>query len=139
MKNWFTSLNGAVTLSVLTLLTFLARVTGLDAMFVLPGEMGIREDQTLTIALFMFGVMVLFGGWIWALLAAARGGRTGMIVSLVFNLFVALFGGLFTLISFCSPSCAARPVGEIIVLAALIVGGVASVSAGLYLRSASQR
>ena len=62
MKAWFTSLNGAIALSVLALLAFLARVMGLDAMFVLPGEMGVSQSQPGTVALIMLWVVVFFGG-----------------------------------------------------------------------------
>ncbi len=81
MQAWFLSLNGAVTLSVLALLTLLGRAFALDAMFVLPDEMGVRQDQPATVALFMLWVMALFGGWIWALLAAVRGRRGGVIAA----------------------------------------------------------
>lgn len=138
MKNWFTSLNGAVTLSVIALLTLLARSMGLDAMFVMPDEMGISQDQPVTVALFMLWAMALFGGWIWALLAAVRGGRGGLIAALIFSLLSGLLGG-FSLVAFCVPSCAAPPVGNIIVLAELITGLAASAALGFQLRQARQR
>lgn len=138
MKNWFMSLDGAVALSVLALLTFVARITGLDAMFVLPNEMGVREDQVVTVALFMLGIMGLLGGWIWALLAAARGGRGGLILTLIFNIFTVLFGGLFTLVVFCQPGCAAPPVGALIVWAELLAGLSSSAAVWLQLGRARQ-
>ena len=137
MKNWFTSLNGAVTLSVLALLTLLARSMGLDAMFVLPDKMGVRQDQPATVALLMVWTMALFGGWIWALLAAVRGGRGGVIVALIFSLLSGLLGG-FSLVAFCVPSCAAPPVGNIIVWAEMITGLAASAALGLQLRPSRQ-
>jgi hypothetical protein len=140
MWNWLLSLRGAVALSVIALLTFIARITGLDAIFVLPSEMGVREDQVLTVGLFMLGVAALFGAWIWALLAAARGSRAGMIVALIFSLFTALFGGLYTLVALCQPRCAAAPAGNIVVWAELLVGLAASVALGSQLgRSGSSR
>jgi hypothetical protein len=102
MKAWFTSLNGAVTLSVLALLTLLARGMGLDALFVMPKEMGITEDQTLAIVLFMVWATVLFGGWIWALLVAVRWGKGGVIWSFIFSLFTAFISAI-TLLVFCAP------------------------------------
>jgi len=138
MKIWVTSMRGAVALSVIALLALLARITGLDAMFVLPSEMGVREDQVLTVGLFMLAVAALYGAWIWALLAAARGSRGGVIVALAFSLLTALFGGLYTLVVFCQPRCAAAPVGNIIVWAELIAGLAASAALGLQLRQIRQ-
>ena len=135
MKNLFTSLNGAVTLSAIALLTLLARAMGLDALFVLPNEVGVREDQPLTVAVLILWVIVLFGGWIWALLAAVRGGRGGVIAALIFSLFSGLLGA-FTLLVFCSGKrCAAWPIGNIVVWAELITGLAASVALGLQLRA----
>jgi len=127
------SLPGAVALSVCAMLALLARTAGLDAMFVLPGEMGVREDQVQVVGLFMVGVMLVFGAWIWALLAAAQGSRGGAMVALIFSLFTALFGGLYTLVAFCQAGCAAPPVGNVIVWAELIAGLAASAALGLQL------
>jgi hypothetical protein len=138
MTKWVTSLRGAVTLSVIAMLTLIARITGLDALVVLPSEMGLREDQVVTIGLFMLGVVVLYGAWIWALLAAARGSRGGVIVALIFSLLTALFGGLYTLVVLCQPGCAAAPVGNVIVWAELIAGLAASAALGLQLRQIRQ-
>jgi hypothetical protein len=135
MKNLFTSLNGAVTLSAIAMLPLLARGMGLDAAFVLPNEVGVREDQPVMIALLVLWVTVLFGGWIWALLAAVRGGRGGVIWAFIFSLFTALISAL-TLLVFCAgKGCAAWPVGNIIVWAGLIAGLAASVALGLQLRA----
>ena len=133
MTKWVMSLRGAVALSVIAMLTLLARLTGLDALVVLPSEMGVQEDQVLTVGLFMLGVATLFGAWIWALLAATRGSRGGVIVALIFSLLTAVFGGLYTLVALCQPGCAAPPVGNIIVWAELITGLAASVALGLEL------
>ncbi len=135
MKTWFTSLNVAITLSVVALLTVLARITYLDALFVSE----LSEDQPWPIALSMLGYMAFVGGWIWALLAAGRGRRAGLIVAFVFSLLVAFGGGLLTLLVFCPQGCAAWPVGNIIVWAALIFGLAASAALGLQLRQTRGR
>jgi uncharacterized YccA/Bax inhibitor family protein len=106
---------------------------GIDALFVMPEEMGVSQDQPGTVALIMVWTMVLFGGWIWALLAAVRGRRGGVIAALIFSLLSGLLGGV-SLIAFCVPSCAAPPVGNIIVWAELITGLVASIALGVQLR-----
>lgn len=139
MKTWLTSLHGAVTLSVLALLTFLARAMGLDAMFVLPGELGVGQDQPATVAQLMLWVMALFGGWIWALLVAVRGGRGGVLAALIFSLLSGLLGG-FSLLVFCAhEGCAVPPVGNVIVTAQLITGLAASAAMWLQLRPARKR
>lgn len=131
MKNWLLSLKGAITLSVIALLAVLARLTFLDALFVSEFRSGFSADQPGPIALSMLGYMVLFGGWIWALLAATGGSRAGMIVALIFSVLAALGGGLLTLLVFCGlAGCAAWPVGNIIVWVALIVGLAASIALG---------
>ena len=130
MKNWFTSLNGAVTLSLLAMLALLARTMGLDAMFVFPGEMGVRQDQPVTVALIVLWTVALFGGWIWALLVAMRGSRRGLIAALVLSLLSGLLGAL-TLLVLCPEGCAVRPVGNIIVWAEFIIGLTASLALGL--------
>lgn len=132
MKNWFTSLNGAVTLSVLAMLTLLARTVGLDAMFVLPDEMGVRQDQPAIVALIVLCTVALFGGWIWALLVAMRGSRRGLIAALVLSLLSGLLGGM-TLLVLCPDGCAVRPLGNIIVWAEFIIGLAASLALGLQL------
>lgn len=139
MKTWFTSLNGAVTLSVLALLTLLG-YTSLFAMFVLPDEMGVSQDQPATVALFILWAMAPFGGWVWALLAAVRGGRIGLIVTLIFSLLSALMGG-FSLLVYCAApkGCVAWPVGDITVWVELITGLAASVALGLQLSAGRER
>lgn len=130
MKNWFTSLNGAVTLSVLALLTLLARTVGLDAMFVLPGEMGVRQDQPATVAIIVLWTVALFGGWIWALLVAMRGSRGGLIAAFVLSLLTGLLSAL-TLLVLCPDGCAVSPLGNLIVWAGVITGLAASLALGL--------
>ena len=117
------------------LLAFLARVMGLDAMFVLPGEMGVSQSQPGTVALIMLWVVVFFGGWIWALLAAVRGGRTSLIVTLILSLLSGL-GAAYTLLALCNNRCAVWPVGNIVVWAELIFGLAAAAALGLHLQQA---
>ena len=130
MKNWFMSLNGAITLSLVALLAVLARFTFLDALFVSEFRNGFSADQPWPIALSMLGCMGFVGGWIWALLAATRGSRGGLIVALIYSLLMAFGFGLLTLLAFCPEGCAAWPVGNIIVWVALIAGLAASVALG---------
>ena len=75
--------------------------------------------------------MVFVGSWIWALLAATRASRAGMIVALIFSLLMAFGGGLLTILVLCPTPCGtAWPVGNIIVWVALIAGLGASLALG---------
>lgn len=140
MLAWFTSLNGAITFSIFAFLTMMTRITFLDAMFVPEFRNMLPEDRPASIVLMMLVYMVFVGGWVWSLLAAARGSRTGLIVSLIYCLFVALGGGLLTLLFLCPTGCAAWPVGNLIVWANLISGLVASFALGIQFRQTpSQR
>jgi hypothetical protein len=139
MKARFTSLNVAITLSVVALLTSLARTTFLDALFVSEFRQKFSEAQAWPIALSMLGHMAFVGGWMWALLAAERGSRAGLIVALGFSLLIALGGGLLTLLAFCPQGCAAWPVGNLIVWAELIVGLAASAALALQLQQTRRR
>ncbi len=135
MLAWFfTSLSGAITLSILAFLTMMARITFLDAMYVPEFRSMLPEDRPAAILLMMLVYMAFAGGWIWSLLSVARGSRTGLIVSLIYCLFVALGGGLLTLLFLCPAGCAAWPVGNLIVWANLITGLAASFALGIQFR-----
>jgi hypothetical protein len=139
MLAWFTSLNGASTFSIFAFLTMTARITFLDAMFVPEFRNTLPEDRPADIALMMLVYMIFAGGWVWSLLAAARGSQRGLIVSLIYSLFVALYG-LLSLLVFCSDGCAAWPVGNLIVWLNLISGLMASFALGIHLNQiAGQR
>ena len=133
MLAWFTSLNGAIRFSIFAFLTMMARITFLDVMFVAEFRSMVPEDRPVSIALMMLWYMIFIGGWVWSLLSAARGTRTGVMVALIYSLFVAL-DGLLSLLFFCSDRCAAWPVGNLIVWLNLISGVVASLTLGIQLR-----
>ncbi len=139
MLAWFTSLNGAITFSIFAFLTMMARLTFLDALYVPEIRTMLPEDQPVTIGVVMVVFMVFVGGWVWSLLAAARGSRVGLMLSLIFCLFTALGGGLLTLTALCPNGCAAPPAGNIIVWANLISGLVASVALGFQLTRPQQK
>jgi|GEM_PF-3005084 hypothetical protein len=128
MRNWLVSLNAAVLFGVIALLTLMARLTFLDALYVPEFGAMLPENRPATIALTMLVYMVLSGCWVWSLLAAAQGSRAGLIGSLLFSLLTALGGGLFTLTALCPKGCAAWPVGNIVVWANLISGMAASLA-----------
>ncbi len=130
MKNIFTSLNGAITLSVISLLVFLGR-TFIDFYYVYR-EFSLGVGM---VGLTMLANMALFGGWIWGLLSAVKGSRRGLITVLVFDLFFFLAIAVGTVVSYCpSPCQTAWPIGEITIWASVGFGLLASISAWLTLR-----
>ena len=138
MRTWILSLNGAITLSVIAFLTGLARLM-LDMRFVseFADFMGNQPGQ---VALVMLIFMAFFGGWVWALLAAVRGSRGGLIGALVCSLLLALGEGLTTVLVFCPTPCrTVSPLGDIIIWANLISGLAAAAALGLQLRQTRWR
>ena len=100
MKNWFTSLNAAITLSVIALLTELWRGF-LDAAIVIGVEF--REG----IQPFALIFTLLISGWAWALIAASRGKRAGLIAAFVVNALVLLAIPVSWLFYYCPATCQA--------------------------------
>ncbi|NIN66686.1 MAG: hypothetical protein GTO63_18760 [Anaerolineae bacterium] len=86
MRLWFSSLQGAIALSVTALLSFVAYAF-LVSRYVLeqltPGMVAASVETLVVVA--------IAGGWTWGLLAAARGSRSGLIAALAFTLLPALF------------------------------------------------
>lgn len=126
----FLSLNGAIALSIIALVSAVGRTIFLDALFVTEFRNQVPENQPVTIALYMLGYMLFVGGWVWALLAASRGSRAGLIVALIFSLLVGVGGGLLTILFFCPVGCSAQPVGDSIVRINLVSGLVAAAALG---------
>jgi len=127
MITWIKSLNGAITLAVISLLVFLGR-TFIDFYFV-------YDEFALDIG--MIGITILFhlalfGGWIWGLLAAVQGSRRALIVVFGFNLFFLLFIAVGTLVSYCpSPCRTGWPLGEIMIWSSFGAGLLAAISLGI--------
>jgi len=133
MRTWLVSLNAAIALSVIAFVTGLARLM-LDARFVseFADFMGNQPGQ---VALVMLGYIAFFGGWVWALLAAVRGSRGGLIGALICSLLLAVGEGLTTVLVFCPTPCpTVSPLGDIIIWANLIFGLAAAFALGLQLR-----
>ena len=105
MTNWFLSVYGAITLSVIALLTFLGRLF-LDWRYEsdLLGPAGSFEEAANVLLFLAFA-----GGWIWAMLAAIRGSRRGLIASLILALFLDVAFALVTYVVFCPPGCKGFP------------------------------
>jgi hypothetical protein len=129
MKNWFTSLNAVISLSVISLLVFLGR-TFIDFYYV-------YREFSLDVGMVTLAILInlaLFGGWIWGLLSAAQGSRRGLITVFGFNLFFLLVIAVGTLVSYCpSPCRTGWPIGEIFIWASLVAGLLGSLSSGFKL------
>ncbi len=127
MKNWFTSLRGALAFTLISLLVYLGRAF-IDFYYVF-GEFGLGVGMVGGAILIY---LVLFGGWIWALLSAVQGNRRGLITTFGFNLFFLLFIAVGTLGSYCpSPCRTGWPLGEIAIWASLVAGLLASIPLGI--------
>lgn len=105
MRNWFLSLNGAITLSVIGLLTWLGRLF-LDWRYEsqLMGAAG-SIQEALNVLLFL----AFAGGWVWAMLAAIRGSRRGLIACLLLALLLDVAFALVTYAVLCPPGCRGFP------------------------------
>src|SRR6186713_2431688 len=105
MRNWFLSLHGAITLSVLGLLTFLGRLF-LDWRYEsrLIGAAGSLEEAVNVLLFLAFA-----GGWVWAMLAAIRGSRRGLIACLILALLLDVAFALVTYAVLCPPGCRGFP------------------------------
>lgn len=135
MKTWFTSLNGALMLSAIALLTEAWRGF-LDAMFVLPNDFGDAGLMNLAAVIFT----VLFGGWTWALIAAWQGSRWGLLAAFILNGLVLLVIPISWLFFYCPAAC--RATAGVFNLANslnLIFGILAAVSLGFQIRPAAQQ
>lgn len=127
--NWLKKNNTVVMLSTLSLLLMLERVF-LDFRYVAL-EM---EAPTATMpftAPYLAAAFLLFGGWIWSLLGAQRGGRGALVVLLAFSLLNLVFG-IATLAILCPTPCqTAAPITDILVYVQIVVSVAAMLSAGL--------
>ena len=84
MNNWLTSLNAAITISIIALLSFIGYAF-LEALYFLGGWITGRAAAA-AMTLFVMGIV---GGWIWGLLAAKAGSRGGLIALFVLCLITA--------------------------------------------------
>ena len=130
MKRWLTSLNGAITLAVIALLTELWRafVDFQHQYSIFFNTMGILLLATLLYT-------ALFGGWAWALLRAMRASRSALIAALIINLLFLLAIPVGTLVAYCPSPCRELwPLMELANWINLLFGLLATVALALQLR-----
>jgi hypothetical protein len=127
MKDWFASLQGAIALSVVTLITIVWR-SFLDAMFVLPFDF--QGEVFLQVAAIIFTVLI--AGWAWALFSAWRGSRAGLVAAFAINLLVLVAIPISWLLFYCPADCRAEAgVFNLANSLNLVFGVLAAVSLGL--------
>lgn len=93
MLDWLTSLNVAVAISTLALLSMIGRLL-VEYTYIFAD----RTSQTM-VGISTLLYMTAFGIWIWALLLAAEGSTVGLIALLVLNGLGFLAGGVYSLLS----------------------------------------
>lgn len=124
MVAWVTSLKGALGLSVVAMLSFVAYAL-LVYRYVIDQLMpGIRGAAIQTIF-----VLVLLAAWIWSLHSASLGARRGLLIAVICTSLPALFS-LYDLV-FYSPVRYGWPLVQISVWATFITG-VAAIAALAY-------
>ena len=124
---WFRSSNGVVSLSFLALLSLLFR-SYMDTAYILPGDYsGFGTNFSI---LWFFGYTAILGGWIWALVAAGKDSRGGLITLLVYSMVVSLGFGAVSLMTFVS-----YPVEILIFGSNILFGFIAFVSILFRLRA----
>lgn len=135
MANLLNSRNLALSLSGLALLSFLGR-TFIDYGYVFPEyKLGMPDLLPVTLV-----VLAFYGGWLLALMSAARGSRRGWIIVQVYNGFLLIFGLSTLATSLCpSPCGTAWPLGEMLIWSNLLIGVVALLVVVLQFRSSSNR
>jgi hypothetical protein len=126
MRSIITTWNAARILSAAAFLSLLAR-TFVDYRFV-------YAELDLDAGAFGFAILfhlALFGGWVWALVAASHARRRVMYVLLAYAVLVVVFG-VYTATTLCpSPCRTGWPVGEISIWSNILIGVPAAALAAL--------
>ena len=130
MKSWFSSLNGAITLSVIALLAQLWRAF-MDFQY----EYSNFFKSTGAVLLGTLLYTVLFGGWAWALLRALRGSHGALIAVLIINVLFLLVLPVGSLVAYCPSPCPELwPLFELANWINLLFGLLATLALALQLR-----
>lgn len=121
MMAFFRSRYAVLMFSGAAMLSFMGR-TFIDYGYVFP-EFGVPTSMVLPITA---GMLAFYGGWLWALVAAAHEQRKGFIAILIYNLLLLVFG-VSTFTTLCPSPCeTAWPTGEILMWSNVIIGIIAT-------------
>lgn len=107
MKTWFTSLNGAITLSAIAWLTELWRAW-LDMLFEYPGgyvQAEIDSGSTLMVTLIYTAI---FASWAYSMHLTMRGSRGALISTIVLNTLIWLAIPVGWIAAYCTGDCPAQ-------------------------------
>jgi hypothetical protein len=127
MKKRFPSRNGAVTLSVIALLSELWR-----AFIDFQHEYSNILNSTGAVLLSTLLYTALFVGWAWALLRTFRGNRASLVAGFTINLLFLLFVPIGTLVVYCpSPCLTLWPIMELANWLNLLFGILAGIAMAL--------
>lgn len=126
MTSWLTSGKGVLTLSLIALLTLLAR-SYYDTRYILVNEYSSMAPSM--DSLWILGFTVIVGGNVAVLLAATGNSRAALYGLLVYNLVIGLGFGAASLVAFTS-----NGLELVIFTASLIAGVLAAVLVGYRLR-----
>ncbi len=130
MKNWFTSRNGAVTLSVIALLSELWH-----AFIDFQHEYSNILNSTGAVLLSTLLYTVLFGVWAWALLQTFRGNRASLVATFIINLLFLLVIPFGTLVAYCPSPCRTLwPIMEVANWINLLFGILAGIAMAFQIR-----
>jgi hypothetical protein len=127
MVNWFTSTKGALVLSTIGLLTFVAYAFLVSRYVLEDLAPGVAFAALETVV-----VLAIVGAWVWGLLSAAGGAPSGWTALLVCSLLPALFT-LYDL-SFYSPIKAGWPLLQAVVVLTFVACAAASAAVIVQLR-----
>jgi hypothetical protein len=134
MTHWIRSLNGAIVITALTILSEIWRGF-LDAMFVFPVDFG--DPLYMQAAALIFAL--LFGGWTWSLVLAWQGSRKALTSTFILNLVVLIAIPVSWLFFYCPAACRATAgIFNIANSLNLILGLFAGIALGLQLRQSSR-
>jgi hypothetical protein len=129
MLKWLSKNNVVATFSTLSILVMLERIF-LDFRYVALEMEAPLDIMPFTLPYMAFTFLVL-GGWLWALLASVKGCRGALIALIVFNAF-NLFFSVITMITLCPLPCGtAAPIGDMLIIAGLVISIAAIISASV--------
>lgn len=128
MFSWFTSAKGAIIISTLGLLAFIAYAFLVSRYLLEQLTPGVRVAFLETLV-----VLVIIGGWVWGLLSASGGNRHGWIFLIISSLLPTMFT-LYDLV-FYSPIPYGWPLLQIVVWVTFATNTAACIDVIVQIRS----